>query len=60
MWGLVLLVLFVVVLALWFLALIGAAGERVPQQSSWLAFIACLILGVIVFALTWRWAFPGN
>lgn len=44
----ILLVLFTVVMAVWFLALVGAfpASDR---ASGWLAFAACLLLGLVVF-----------
>lgn len=44
----ILLVCFVVVMLLWFLSMVGATNV-VPAASPWLAFIACLILGVVVF-----------
>ncbi len=41
---------FFVVLLLWFLSMIGKAG--VPAEGSpWLAFIAVLILGIVVFLM---------
>ncbi len=46
----ILAVSFFVVALLWFLSLIGKAG--VPAEGSpWLAFIAVLILGIVVFLL---------
>lgn len=46
----ILLVCFVVVMLLWFLSMVvglpdGAGG----RYSPWLAFLACLILGLVVF-----------
>lgn len=47
---LVVLVCFVVVMLLWLLAMLGVGGTSVPANASgWLAFFACLCLGVIVF-----------
>jgi hypothetical protein len=44
----VLLVCFVVVMLLWFLSMMGAVPNA-TTASPWLAFIACLILGIVVF-----------
>lgn len=44
--GIVLLVLFVLVMAIWGLSILGT----VAVASVWLAFFACLLLGVAVFA----------
>lgn len=44
---LVLLVLFVMVMFLWLLVMLGAAGLAI--HSAWLAFFACLFLGLAVF-----------
>ena len=44
----VLLVLFTVVMAVWLLSMLGAA-PGLTAASPWLAFFACLILGIIVF-----------
>jgi hypothetical protein len=57
-WFLVLLVVFVVVLAVWFLSLIATGPIAREPYGSWLAFLACLILGIVVFGLTWKAAFP--
>lgn len=46
----VLLVFFVVVMAVWMLSLLGAMPNA-PTYSPWLAFFACLILGIVVFLL---------
>jgi len=45
----ILLVIFVVVLLLWFLLLVGVVPNAPPQGSPWLAFIAVLVLGIVVF-----------
>ena len=45
----ILLVIFVVVMLLWFLALVGVVPAGPRDYSGWLAFIACLVLGVVVF-----------
>jgi hypothetical protein len=58
----VLLVVFVVILLLWFLSLMGATNPATPwaaTASPWLAFFACLILGIVVFitgsgVVVWR------
>jgi len=44
----ILLVIFVVTMMVWFLSLVGAVPQA-ATYSPWLAFIACLILGVVVF-----------
>ena len=46
-------VCFIVVMLLWFLMLMGAVTtpEKSVQASPWLAFIAVLILGIVVFLL---------
>ena len=44
----VLLVLFTVVMAVWLLAMLNPSPGVAPY-SPWLAFFACLILGVVVF-----------
>lgn len=46
--GLVVLVCFVVVMLLWLLANLGAVPNG-PTYSPWLAFFACLLLGIAVF-----------
>ena len=46
----ILLVIFVVVLLLWFLSMMGAVSLN-PAASSWFPWIACLILGIVVFML---------
>jgi hypothetical protein len=43
----VLLVCFTMVMFLWLLTLLGAVGT--PNASPWLAFFACLILGIVLF-----------
>lgn len=43
--SIVLLVLFVLVMALWALSLLGA----VAVATTWMAFFACLFLGIAVF-----------
>jgi hypothetical protein len=46
----VLLVCFTMVMFIWLLGLLGAVG--VPERASpWLAFFACLFLGIVVFLL---------
>lgn len=44
----ILLVLFTLVMGVWGLALLGAISAN-ERASAWLAFFACLILGVVVF-----------
>lgn len=44
----VLLVMFVVVMMVWLLSLLGAIPNA-PNYSPWLAFFACLLLGIVVF-----------
>jgi hypothetical protein len=44
----ILLVIFVVVCLLWFLALVGGA-QIPPAALTWLPFVAVLTLGVVVF-----------
>lgn len=44
----ILLVLFVVTMFLWGLALVEVLPSA-PKAASWLAFLACLILGLVVF-----------
>ena len=46
----VLLVFFTVIMAVWLLALLGAIPNA-AGVSPWLAFFACLILGIVVFLL---------
>ena len=46
----VLLVFFTVVMVVWLLSLLGAS-PNVAHYSPWLAWFACLILGVVVFLL---------
>lgn len=46
--AIVLLVCFVVVMMVWLLSLLGTFPNA-GQYSPWLAFFACLILGVVVF-----------
>jgi hypothetical protein len=46
--GIVILVCFVVVMLLWVLSLLGAVPNS-PAYSPWLAFFACLLLGLAVF-----------
>ena len=48
--GIILLVCFVVVMLVWLLALLGALPDS-PRFSPWLAFIACLIVGLAVFVV---------
>lgn len=47
----VLLVLFVVIMFLWFISMVGGANipSVVASHSGWLAFSACLVLGLAVF-----------
>jgi hypothetical protein len=45
----ILLVLFTMVMFLWLLALLGAGGDVASKSAPWLAFFACLFLGVVVF-----------
>lgn len=45
----ILLVMFVVIMLLWFLTLVGASNVVGTNASPWLAFIACLLLGIVVF-----------
>jgi hypothetical protein len=44
----VILVLFVMTMFIWLLSLLGAS-EAVVKYSPWLAWFACLFLGIIVF-----------
>jgi len=44
----VLLVCFIMVMFLWLLSLLGAVPNA-PNYSPWLAFFACLFLGMVVF-----------
>jgi hypothetical protein len=44
----ILLVLFTVVMAVWLLSLVARRPDVAPY-SPWLAFFACLVLGVVVF-----------
>lgn len=44
----VLIVMFVMTMFLWLLSLLGAVPNA-PSYSPWLAFFACLILGIVVF-----------
>lgn len=46
----VLIVCFTLVMFLWLLAMLGAVPNA-PSYSPWLAWFACLILGVVVFLL---------
>lgn len=46
--GVVLLVCFVLVMFLWLLSLLGAVPGA-GAYSAWLAFFACLILGVVAW-----------
>lgn len=47
MW-VVLVVCFIMVMFLWLLSLLGAVPNA-PGYSPWLAFFACLFLGIAVF-----------
>lgn len=56
--GLVVLVCFVVVMLVWLLALIGVVGPgrsaepgRSADYSGWLAWFACLLLGLAAFVV---------
>lgn len=52
----VLLVCFVVVMLLWFFSNLGPTAFAVYYP--WLAWLACLILGIMVFLIGWptiRW-----
>lgn len=54
----VLVVCFVMVMFLWLLAMLGASPNT-AQYSPWLAWFACLFLGIAVFltgsgVITWR------
>ena len=44
----VILVCFVIVMALWLLSMLDAVRGFVTY-SGWLAFFACLLLGIIIF-----------
>lgn len=44
----VLLVCFVVIMLMWLLSMLNV-GEAYARYSPWLAFFACLILGIVVF-----------
>ena len=44
----VLIVMFTLVMFLWLLSMLGAVNNA-PQYSPWLAWFACLILGIVVF-----------
>lgn len=46
--GTVVLVCFVVVMLLWLLSMLGAVPNA-TAYSPWLAFFACLLLGIAVF-----------
>lgn len=46
----VLLVCFVVIMLVWGLLALGAIPNG-PTYSPWLAFFACLILGIVVFII---------
>ncbi len=46
----ILIVMFTMVMFLWLLGLLGAS-PGVATYSPWLAFFACLILGIVVFLL---------
>ncbi len=46
----ILVVLFTMVMFLWLLSLLGA-NELAQKASPWLAFFACLFLGIVVFLL---------
>ena len=46
--GIVILVCFVMVMFLWLLAMLGAVPNA-PAYSPWLAWFACLFLGLAVF-----------
>lgn len=45
----ILLVLFVMVMFLWLLGLLGVGGGVAVTYSPWLAWFACLFLGLVVF-----------
>lgn len=45
----VLLVCFIVLMLLWFLTLVAPGASQIATYSPWLAFLAVLILGVVVF-----------
>lgn len=49
MWGIVVLVLFVMVMFLWLLGLLGGDNAIAVKSSPWLAWFACLFLGIVVF-----------
>lgn len=46
----VLLVCFVMVMFLWLLSMLGAS-PTITAYSPWLAWFACLFLGIVVFLL---------
>lgn len=46
--GIILLVCWVIVMFLWLLSMLGAVPNA-PNYSPWLAFFACLILGLALF-----------
>ena len=46
--SIILLVCFVMVMFLWLLAMLGAIPNA-PAYSPWLAWFACLFLGLVVF-----------
>jgi len=48
--AIVALVCFVVIMLMWFLLLLGAVPEG-KDYGRWLAFLACLILGLVVFLI---------
>jgi hypothetical protein len=45
MLGIVLIVLFIMTMFIWLLSLLGA-GQGIAQYSPWLAWFACLFLGI--------------
>jgi hypothetical protein len=53
--GIVILVCFVMVMFLWLLSLLGAVPNA-PNYSPWLAWFACLFLGLIVFIGVGGWS----
>jgi len=55
----VLLVIFTVIMLVWLLLLLGVLPGTSTAAHGWLAWVACLVLGIIVFltgtgALVWR------
>lgn len=49
--ALIVLICFIIDMFIWFLALVGVVPvEHANRASPWLAWIACILLGFVVFA----------